>query len=91
MIPTATIPTNVKIKGSFRTFLRIMVSGSDKPITDIIKAKAVPNEAPFSIRTETIGITPAALEYNGTPTNTDNGTLYQTDLPINEAINSAGT
>src|SRR5665647_665150 len=54
----------VNINGSFSTFRRITISGSDNPITDIIKASAVPSEAPFSISTETIGTIPAALEYS---------------------------
>ena len=56
-----------------------------------MKARAVPKEAPFSINTETMGIIPAALEYRGMPINIDNGTLYHADLPMNDAINSAGT
>ena len=62
-----TTPMKVKINGSFNTFLRITISGSDKPITAIINARAVPSEAPFSISTETIGTIPAALEYKGIP------------------------
>ena len=81
----------VKINGSFRTFLSIIISGSDKAITDIINASAVPNDAPFSISTDTIGIIPAAFEYNGIPIKTEIGTAYQTSFPINEAMNSAGT
>ena len=61
-IPLATIATKAVINGHFNTFLRMMISGNDKAITDIIKAKAVPKETPFSINTLTIGITPAALE-----------------------------
>ena len=78
----------VKIRGSFKTFLRITISGSERPITDIINARAVPSEAPFSIKTETIGTIPAAFEYKGMPINTDKGTEYQADFPINDAINS---
>ena len=82
---------NERISGSFSTFRRIIISGNDKAITDIINASAVPSEAPFSINTETIGTIPAALEYSGIPINTDNGTEYQADLPMSEAINSSGT
>ena len=91
IIPPPTMPINVNISGSFRTFLKIIISGNDNAITDIIKAKAVPSDAPFSIKTETIGTIPAALEYKGIPINTDNGTEYQTDFPMSEAINSSGT
>ncbi len=86
MIPMPTIPINAMIKGSFKTFLRIIISGRDKPMTAIIKAREVPSEAPFSIRTETMGIIPAALEYKGIPISTDKGTLNQADLPMREAI-----
>ena len=91
IIPPPTMAINVRIKGIFNTFRRIIISGNDKAITDIINANAVPSEAPFSISTETIGMIPAALEYNGIPINTESGTAYQTSLPIKEAINSAGT
>jgi len=66
----------VRIKGIFNTFRRIIISGNDKAITDIINAKAVPSETPFSISTETMGTIPAALEYNGMPMKTDNGTVF---------------
>jgi len=49
IIPKDTTPTNVSIKGIFKTFLRIIISGSERPITDIINANAVPNGTPFSI------------------------------------------
>jgi len=91
MIPAATMPMNVNINGSLRTLRRIIISGNDSPMTDIIKANAVPSEAPFSIKTETIGIIPAALEYNGMPIKTDKGTEYHTFLPISEAMNDSGT
>lgn len=90
-IPVATIPINVAIKGHFNTFLRIIISGRDNPIVDIMKANAVPRGTPFSINTLTIGIIPAALEYKGTPTKTDNGTEYQWDLSIIETIKFSGT
>ncbi len=91
MIPTPTTAIKVKISGSFNTFRKITISGKDKPITDIIKASAVPNEAPFSIKTETIGTIPAALEYNGIPIKIESGTEYQADFPIRAAIKSSGT
>ena len=91
IIPQPTIAIKVSIRGNFNTFFKIIISGSDKAITDIINANDVPSEAPFSINTETMGTIPAALEYNGIPINTDNGTAYHTSLPMNEAMNSAGT
>ena len=68
----------VRIKGILSTLRRIIISGKDSAITDIINARAVPSEAPFSIKTETIGTIPAALEYSGIPIKTDNGTAYHT-------------
>lgn len=62
IIPPPTMAIKVRIKGIFNTFRRIIISGNDKAITDIINAKAVPSDAPFSISTETIGTIPAALE-----------------------------
>jgi len=88
IIPAPTIPINENINGIFNTFRRIIISGNDNPITAIMNARAVPNDAPFSISTDTIGTIPAALEYNGTPIKTDNGTEYHADLPIRAAIKS---
>ena len=85
-IPTATIPIKTVINCHLSTFFRIITSGSESPTTDIIKASEVPNDAPFSIKTETIGIIPAALEYNGIPINTERGTLYHADFPMSDAI-----
>ena len=90
-IPVATTPIKIRIKGIFNTFFRIIISGRDNPITDIIKAKAVPREAPFSINTLTIGMIPAALEYIGIPIRIERGTEYQADLPIRLAMKSSGT
>ena len=81
IIPPLTIPIKMAIICHFKTFLRIIISGNDSAITDIINARAVPKLTPFSIRTLTIGITPAALEYNGTPIKIARGTPYQFSLP----------
>ena len=56
------IPIKVKINGSFNTFFNIMSSGRDIPITDIIKARAVPNGTPFSINVYAIGTAPGEQE-----------------------------
>ncbi len=61
IIPSPTILTKVSINGSFNTLRRIIISGNDKAITDIINANEVPKAAPFSINTETMGTIPAAL------------------------------
>lgn len=87
-IPVPTTPIKVKIKGNFSTLRSIIISGKDSPMTAIIKARAVPNAAPFSMSAETIGMIPAAFEYKGIPMSTDNGTEYQTDSPMNDAIKS---
>ena len=79
-IPTATIPTNMVINCHFRTFSRMMISGKESAITDIIKAKAIHNDTPFSIKTLTIGIIPAALEYIGIPTKMATRSMYDPRL-----------
>lgn len=85
------MPIKVNINGSFRTFFRIIISGNDRPITAIMKAREVPSDAPFSIKTDTIGMIPAAFEYNGMPIKMERGTLYHADFPIRTAIKSSGT
>ena len=69
----------------------MMISGNDSAITDIINASAVPNETPFSIKTLTIGIIPAALEYIGIPISIAKGTPYQLSFPKIELRKSSGT
>lgn len=71
---TASIPINIANNFGFNTFLSIIISGTDKAVTAIIKAKAVPTGIPLSIKTATRGMIPAALEYNGTPIKTAMGT-----------------
>ena len=61
MIPVATTPTNTAINCIFKTFLRMIVSGKDKPITLIINASTVPSEAPFSSNAWTMGMIPAGI------------------------------
>ena len=53
--------TKVRIKGIFNALRRIIISRNDNAMTDIINAKAVPSDAPFSIKTETMGTMPAAF------------------------------
>lgn len=74
VMDTANMPINIAKSLGFNTFLRIIISGKDRAVTDIINAKAVPIGIPFSIKTATKGIIPAAFEYNGTPINTAMGT-----------------
>ena len=58
IMPVAMIPTKVKMSGSFNTFFKMISSGSDIAITDIIKASAVPRGTPFSIKAQAIGTAP---------------------------------
>jgi len=65
MIPAPTTPTKKRIKGNFKTLFRMIVSESDRPMTDIMKASAVPYEAPFSSRAWTMGMLPASCLTGG--------------------------
>ena len=64
----------VAMRRGLRTLRKMIISGRDRAITDIMNAKTVPRAAPFSSRACTTGIMPAALEYMGIPINTDAGT-----------------
>ena len=81
IIPKATTPTKTAINCHFNTFFSMITSGRDKPITDIINARAVPRVTPFSIKTLTIGMIPAAFEYRGTPISIARGMAYQLSFP----------
>ena len=56
------------------TLRRISISGNDKAAILIIKARVVPMATPLPSIASAMGITPVALEYNGTPSNTAPGT-----------------
>ena len=58
IIPDAIIAMNVTIKGSLSTFFKIISSGSEIPITDIMNASAVPSGTPFSIKAYATGTAP---------------------------------
>ena len=60
-------------------------------VIDIIKARTVPKAAPLVSRACTIGITPAALLYIGTPMSTATGTAHQLPFPIIPARKFSGT
>ena len=47
-IPTPTTPANVAIRRTLRTFRRMIISGRESPITDIMNARTVPSAAPFA-------------------------------------------
>ncbi|MEI7422177.1 MAG: hypothetical protein WCK18_08785 [Prolixibacteraceae bacterium] len=47
----ATTPTKVRIKGIFKTFFRMIISGNERPMTAIMNASEVPSDAPWLWRT----------------------------------------
>ena len=69
----------------------MMVSGNDRPMTDIMKANTVPSAAPFPNNACTTGMIPAAFEYMGMPISTANGTDHQALLPMIDAMKFCGT
>ena len=73
VITTKKIPINLQVI----TFLSIVASGIDKPMTAIIKAMAVPSGMPFATKTSIIGTMLAGLAYIGTARITANGTPHQ--------------
>jgi hypothetical protein len=75
------MPTKTPISCGFKTLRRIIISGSERAVTAIIKASTVPMAMPFSCRAATRGITPAALEYRGTPISTAIGTAKKLSFP----------
>src|SRR3990172_5919105 len=81
-MPAATTAMKVAMRRALSTLRRITISGSDSAITLIMKASPVPRAAPFVRRACTIGMTPAALVYIGTPTRTASGTLHHASLPM---------
>jgi len=50
MIVTVMIATKTASRGTFSTFLRMIISGSDRAVTAIMKARTVPMLMPFSMR-----------------------------------------
>ena len=63
------------------TLRRMITSGSESPMTAIMKASTVPSAAPFSSSAWTTGMMPAALEYIGTPMSTASGTATRPPCP----------
>jgi hypothetical protein len=76
---------------SLSTLRRMIISGSDSAITLIMKASTVPSAAPLASSACTMGMTPAALVYIGTPISTASGTDHQASLPMKLAMKSCGT
>ena len=68
----------------------MIISGAERAMTLIMKARTVPSAAPLASRAWTTGMMPAALEYMGTPSSTAAGTAHQTPLPMNDAMKSCG-
>ena len=62
MIPIPTTKAKMAINLIFIIFFKIINSGKDRAVTAIIKANVVPMATPFSVKTLTRGMTPAALE-----------------------------
>jgi len=55
IIPIPTIPEKINISFIFITFFRIMNSGRESAVIDIIKERVVPIATPFSVKAETSG------------------------------------
>jgi len=89
--PDATTATKTAISFTLSTLRRMIISGSDKAITDIMKARTVPRAAPLPSSASTTGMMPAAFEYIGTPSSTAAGTDHQASAPMIRDSNSAGT
>ena len=77
MMNRAMVPKKMPMSFMFITFLSMVASGKERPTTDIMNAKAVPNATPLATNTCTTGTMPAALAYIGTASTTANGTAYQ--------------
>ena len=90
-MPIPTTAAKISTNFTFITVFRLINSGKDKPVTAILKVRAVPIQTPFSVKTLTRGIIPAVFEYKGIPISTANGTAYQLLPPAYCAIKSAGT
>src|SRR3990170_2509283 len=90
-IPIPTTPAKVAIKRTLRTFRRMIISGRDSPITDIMNASTVPRAAPFPRRACTTGMMLAALEYMGMPITTASGTDHHAPDPMIPAMKFSGT
>ena len=77
MMNRAMVPKKIPMSFLFMTFLSMVASGKDRPTTDIMNAKAVPNATPLATKTCTTGTIPTALAYIGTASMTASGTAYQ--------------
>ena len=71
----------MKINFGRITRFRMRNSGNESAVTAIMKANTVPSGTPFSNKTFTRGIIPAAFEYNGIPIKVANGTPYHLSSP----------
>src|SRR5579871_1172185 len=89
-IPAVTTPMNTAISRRLSTFRKMIISGNDSAVTDIMNASTVPRAAPLPSSASTTGMMPAAFEYIGTPMSTTAGTDHHAPLPIIVARRSAG-
>ena len=90
-MPKATTPAKVAIRRGLRALRKMIISGADKAMTLIMNASTVPSAAPLPSRAYTMGMTPAALVYMGTPSSTATGTDHQASRPMMAAMKSCGT
>ena len=81
-MPVATTPMKVAIRRALSTLRRIIISGSDRAITLIMKASTVPSAAPFAEQRLHDRDHAGALVYIGTPISTASGTDHQARWPM---------
>ena len=75
-MPVVTMPTKVRSRGVLTTFFNNTIDGSERAVTAIIKAKAVPMPTPLITSASAIGNVPKISAYMGTPTRVARGTEY---------------
>lgn len=75
-IAVVTIPAKVTSNLVFTIFLSIIIDGSDRAVTAIIKARAVPIPTPYRTNASAVGSVPKISAYIGIPTIVASGTEY---------------
>ena len=80
-MPIDATPKKTANNLGFSTFRKIIPSGSESAVIAIINESAVLIAIPLSSNTFTMGMTPAALEYKGTPIKTAIGTAKGLEGP----------
>ena len=76
IIPKDTIPTKIHKSFLLTTFESMIIEGSERAVTPIIKDKAVPKPTPFITSASAIGNVPNISAYIGIPTNVATKTEY---------------